>query len=93
MSRHRLITLSRETGQVMKENISNLIPFFAILLLITPLVNLVMLPGGEYRFLISAALLFMIWLVLILMTYWFRRMRAISPHITMADKTEHTQKK
>ena len=75
----------------MKENISNLIPFFAILLLITPLVNLVMLPGGEYRFLISAALLFLIWLVLILMTYWFRRMRGISPHVTMADKTDQDQ--
>ena len=77
----------------MKENISNLIPFFAILLLITPLVNLVMLPGGEYRFLISAALLFLIWLVLILMTYWFRRMRVSASHVTMADKTEHAQKK
>ena len=50
-----------------------LITFFAILLLVTPLVNLMMIPDGANGFLISAALLFSIWLVLILMTYLFSK--------------------
>ena len=57
----------------MTKTISALITFFAILLLVTPLVNLVMIPAGETGFLISAMLLFMIWLVLIIMTYLFSK--------------------
>lgn len=57
----------------MTRTLSALITFFAILLLVTPLVNLVMIPEGPSGFLISAALLFWIWLVLIFKTYLFSR--------------------
>ena len=57
----------------MTKTISAFITFFAILLLVTPLVNVVMIPTGASGFLISAALLFLIWLVLILMTYLFSK--------------------
>ena len=57
----------------MIKTISALITFFAILLLVTPLVNVVMIPEGANGFVISAVLLFFIWLVLILMTYLFSK--------------------
>ena len=74
----------------MKKPLSALITFFAILLLVTPLVNLVMIPEGENGFLISAALLFFIWLVLILMTYLFSKssLDEVKPPLEIMDKQE-----
>lgn len=77
-----------EILRIMTRTLSALITFFAILLLVTPLVNLVMIPEGPSGFLISAALLFWIWIVLIFKTYLFSRNEgstALSSSTTIAE--------